>query len=176
MRPKKTAPACSALLLLLLAAAALAADAARPNFSGVWELDQTRSHSVPPDMQQTMTVTQQGDTVSVELKVVSKQQGERVIKEAYTLDGKETEFAPPTPPNYPKDAPPPKGKRTARWMANGKGFMIEDEIAQQGPQGPETILIARKWMRWPDGVFSIETITERGGNAFNNKRVFVKKQ
>ena len=37
-------------------------------------------------------------------------------------------------------------------------------------------LVARKWMHWPDGTLSIETITERGGNAFNNKRVFVKKQ
>jgi len=109
------------------------------------------------------------------LKVVTPQ-GERVIKEAYTLDAKETEFAPPVPPNAPKDAPAPKGKRTARWMANDKGFMIEDEVVNQTPQGPETVLIARKWMQWPDGTLSIETITERGGNAFNNKRVFVKKQ
>lgn len=163
-------------LLLTLAAAAFAADnAAHPNFAGVWELDQTRSHSIPPDMKQTMTVTQDGDKVSVELKVVTPQ-GERVIKEAYTLDGKETEFAPPVPPNAPKDAPAPKGKRTAHWMANGKGFIIEDEIVNATAQGgTETVLLARKWMQWPDGTFSIETITERGGNAFNNKRVFVKK-
>ena len=114
-------------LLLLLAAAAFAADTpTHPNFAGVWELDQTRSHSIPPDMKQTMTVTQEGDRVSVELKVVTPQ-GERVIKEAYTLDGKETEFAPPAPPNAPKDAPPPKGKRTAHWMPNGKGFIIDPE-------------------------------------------------
>ena len=171
MRFSKTALACSALVLL--AAAAYAAD--RPNFSGTWELDQSRSHSIPPDMQQTFTVVQDGDKVSVELKIVNKQ-GERVIKEAYTLDGKETEFAPPPPPNAPKDAPAPKGKRTGRWMANGKGFIIEDEVVNPTPQGgTETVLIARKWMHWPDGTFSIETITERGGNAFNNKRVFVKK-
>ena len=174
MRLSKTALACSALLLL--AAAAFAADTARPNFSGVWELDQTRSHSIPPDIKQTMTVVHEGDRVTVETKIVSAQ-GERVVKDAYTLDGKEAEFAPPVPPNAPKDAPAPKGKRTARWMANGKGFIIEDEIVNQTPQGgSETILIARKWMHWPDGTFSIETITERGGNAFNNKRVFVKKQ
>ena len=170
----KTAPAVAACLLLAAAAAVFAAVPAHPNFSGTWELDQTRSHSIPPDMKQTMTVTQEGDRVSVELKVINAQ-GERVIKEAYTLDGKETEFAPPVPPNAPKDAPAPKGKRTARWMANDKGFLIEDEIVNQTPKGPETILIARKWMNWPDGTFSIETITERGGNAFNNKRVFVKK-
>jgi len=169
----KTALFCSALLLL--AASVVLAAAAHPNFGGTWELDQSRSHSIPPDMQQTLMVTQDGDRVAVELKVVTPQ-GERVIKEAYTLDGKETEFAPPVPPNAPKDAPAPKGKRTARWMANDKGFMIEDEVVNQTPQGPETVLIARKWMQWPDGTLSIETITERGGNAFNNKRVFVKKQ
>jgi hypothetical protein len=174
----KTALVCFTLLLLAatFTVAAAASDAAHPNFGGTWELDQSRSHSIPPDMKQTLTVTQEGDRVSVELKVVTPQ-GERVIKEAYTLDGKETEFAPPPPPNAPEDAPAPKGKRTARWMANGKGFIIEDEIVNPTPQGgTETVLMARKWMQWPDGTFSIETITERGGNAFNNKRVFVKKQ
>ena len=172
----KTALAVPACLLLAAAAVfSVAAARAHPNFSGTWELDQTRSHSIPPDMKQTLTVSQDGDRVAVELKVVTPQ-GERVIKEAYTLDGKETEFAPPAPPNAPKDAPAPKGKRAARWMANDRGFIIEDEIVNQTPQGPETILIARKWMQWPDGTLSIETITERGGNAFNNKRVFVKKQ
>lgn len=170
----KSATVCSALLLLA-ASVVFAATPAHPNFSGTWELDQSRSHSIPPDMKQTFTVVHEGDQVAVELKVVTPQ-GERVIKEAYTLDGKETEFTPPAPPNAPKDAPAPKGKRTARWMANDKGFIIEDEIVNQTPQGPETTLIARKWMHWPDGTISVETITERGGNAFNNKRVFVKKQ
>jgi hypothetical protein len=168
----KTALVCNALLLLT--ASVVFAAAAHPNFGGVWELDQSRSHSIPPDMKQTLTVTQDGDRVAVELKVVTPQ-GERVIKEAYTLDGKETEYAPPPPPNAPKDAPASKGKRTAHWMTNDKGFIIEDEIVNPTPEGPETVLIARKWMRWPDGALSIETITERGGNAFNNKRVFVKK-
>jgi hypothetical protein len=171
----KTAPAFAACLLLFAAAAALtAARAARPNFTGTWELDQSRSHSIPPDMQQTMTVVQTGDQITVETKIVNKQ-GERVVKDAYTLDGKEAEFAPPVPANAPKDAPPPKGKRTGRWMANDKGFLVEEEVVAPSPKGPETIIVARKWMTWPDGTISIEIITERGGNAFNNKRVFVKK-
>ena len=169
----KPALLCSALLLL--AASVVLAAAAHPNFGGTWELDQTRSHSIPPDIQQTMTVVQEGDKVAVETRIISKQ-GERVLKDTYTLDGKEAEFVPTLAPGSPKDAPAPKGKRTARWMANDKGFMIEDEVVNQTPQGPETVLIARKWMQWPDGTLSIETITERGGNAFNNKRVFVKKQ
>jgi hypothetical protein len=170
----KTATAGPALLLFA-ASLVFAATPARPNFGGTWELDQSRSHSIPPDMKQTLTVAQDGDRVAVELKIVTPQ-GERIIKEAYTLDGKEAEFTPPVPPDAPRDAPAPKGKRSARWMANDKGFLIEDEIVNPTPQGdPETILIARKWMHWPDGTLSIETITERGGNAFNNKRVFVKK-
>lgn len=170
----KTTSACSALLLLA-ASAVLAATPARPDFSGTWELDQSRSHSIPPDIKQTMTVAHEGDRVTVETKIISAQ-GERVVKDAYTLDGKESEFAPPAPPNAPKDAPAPKGKRTGRWMPNDKGFLVEEEVVNQTPQGPETVVVARKWMRWPDGTLSIEIITERGGNAFNNKRVFVKKQ
>jgi hypothetical protein len=170
----KTATTCSALLLLA-ASLVLAAPPARPDFNGTWELDQSRSHSIPPDIKQTMTVAHEGDRVTVETKIINAQ-GERVVKDAYALDGKETEFAPLPPPNAPKDAPAPKGKRTGRWMPNDKGFIVEEEVVNQTPKGPETVIIARKWMRWPDGTLSIEIITERGGNAFNNKRVFVKKQ
>ena len=170
----RTATARTALLLLA-ASVVLAASPARPNFGGTWELDQTRSHSIPPDIKQTMTVVHEGDRVTVETRIVSAQ-GERVVKDAYTLDGEEAEFAPPVPPNAPKDAPAPKGKRSGRWMANDRGFIVEEEVVNQTPKGPETALIARKWRQWPDGTISIEIITERGGNAFNNKRVFVKKQ
>lgn len=160
--------------LLASAAAVLAAAAARPNFTGSWELDQSRSHSIPPDIKQTMTVVHEGDRVAVETKIINAQ-GERVVKDEYTLDGKEAEFAPPKPPNAPADAPAPKGKRAGRWMPNDRGFIIEEEIVNQTPNGPETAIVARKWMTWPDGTLSIEIITERGGNAFNSKRVFVKK-
>jgi hypothetical protein len=172
----KTALICSACLLAAtVTVAAIAADAAHPNFGGVWELDQSRSYSIPPDIKQTLTVTQDGDSVTVETKIVSPKD-ERVIKDAYTLDGKEKEFTATLAPGSPKDAPAPKGKRTGRWMPNGKGFIVEEEVVNQTPEGPETILVARKWWAWPDGTISIEIITERGGNAFNNKRVFVKKQ
>jgi hypothetical protein len=174
MRFKTALLACPALLLLL-AAAATAFDGARPDFGGVWELDQTRSHSIPPDIKQTMTVAQDGDRITVETKIISAQ-GERVVKDAYALDGKEADFVPTLALGSPTDAPVPKGKRTARWMPNGKGFIVEEEVVIQTEQAPETILIARKWTRWPDGSVSIEIITERGGNAFSNKRVFVKKQ
>src|SRR5215207_6001643 len=123
----KRALVCSAYLLLATAAAvALAADPARPNFSGTWELDQSRSHSIPPDIKQTMTVVHEGDRVTVETKIISAQ-GERVIKDAYTLDGKEKEYTATLAPGSPKDAVAPKGTRTGRWMPNGKGFIIEED-------------------------------------------------
>ena len=64
------------LACLLAAAVAALADTPKPNFSGTWELDQTKSHSIPPDMKQTMTVVHSGDKVSLEVKIVSAQ-GER---------------------------------------------------------------------------------------------------
>jgi len=175
-RPRPAAAAAALLLAACACAAAYAAQAAaaRPNFTGTWELDQGRSHSIPPDMKQTMTVVHDGDALTVETKI-SGPQGERVVKDAYKLDGKEAAFDPPRPPNAPADAPAPKGKRAGRWMANDKGFIVEEEIVNTTPQGAETILVARKWMAWPDGTLSVEVITERGGNAFNNKRVFVRK-
>jgi hypothetical protein len=174
-RPRPMLTALAALISAACLCAAAYAAAARPNFSGTWELDQSRSHSIPPEMKQTMTVAHDGDTLTVETKITNAQ-GERVVKDAYMLDGKEAAFDPPRPPNAPADAPAPKGKRTGRWMANDKGFIVEEEIVNPTPQGgTETVLVARKWMTWPDGTLSIEVITERGGNAFNNKRVFVKK-
>jgi len=175
-----TRPRLAALALLgaacVCAAAYAAAPAARPrpDFNGTWDLDQTRSHSVPRDMQQVMTVVHEDDRLTVETKITNAQ-GERVIKDSYTLDGKEAAFDPPRPPNAPADAPAPKGKRTGRWMANDRGFVVEEEVVNATPQGPETTIVARKWMTWPDGTLSIEIITERAGNSFNNRRVFVKK-
>ena len=47
----KTRPYLSAAAALLAAVCAYG-HAARPNFTGTWELDQTRSHSLPQDVRQ----------------------------------------------------------------------------------------------------------------------------
>lgn len=159
--------------LALATAAALAA--ARPNFTGTWELDQSKSHSIPQDMKQTMTVAHAGDKVSVETKITSAQ-GERVQKDEYTLDGKESDFTLPPRPNAPEGTPPAKGKRKANWLPADKGFVVEEEIVNQTPQGPVTVLVARKWVMWPDGTMSIENIQESPQGTFNSKRVFAKVQ
>jgi hypothetical protein len=160
------------LACLLAATAAALADAPRPNFSGTWELDQTKSHSIPPDMKQTMTVVHSGDKVSLEVKITGAQ-GERVQKDEFTLDGKEVDFTPPPPR---PDAPAAKGKRKGAWLPNGKGFFLEEEIQTKNPQGQDvTLIVSRKWTAWPDGTISIETIQETPRGTFNNKRVFNKK-
>lgn len=158
---------------LTLAAGAAFASAAKPNFSGTWELDQSKSHSIAVDMKQTMTVVHDGDKVSVETKITGAQ-GERTQKDDYTLDGKESEFTQPAPPQAPPNTPPNKGKRKGNWLPNDKGFVIEEEIQAQTPQGPMTVIVARKWVMWPDGTMSIEIISESPRGTFNNKRVFAK--
>lgn len=161
----------AALAVLLAAVCAYAY--ARPNFSGMWEIDHSRSHSIPRDVRQTMTVTHDGERVSVETKIISPQ-GERTVKDEYTLDGKESEFTPPPPPQAPADAPPAKGKRKGRWLPNDRGFVIEEEITNQTPQGAQTIQVARKWMMWPDGTASIEILQETQRGSFSSRRHFVR--
>ncbi|HEX8476622.1 MAG TPA: hypothetical protein VF666_21675 [Pyrinomonadaceae bacterium] len=181
MKPQTILFAVAGLLLFAFTAATTATS--KPDFSGTWELDQTKSHSIPPDMKQTMTVVQEGDKVSVETRIVTAQ-GERVVRDSFMLDGKEVEFTPPAPRPQPQEqqppttnaAPPaPKGKRAARWLPNGNGFVVEEEIKTETPQGTTTALIARKWIIWADGTLTIEILQEDHRGSFSSKRAFVKK-
>src|SRR4028119_1798233 len=71
--------------------------AAQSDFSGVWTLDSGKSANVPPGLIQTMTVTQSGDRVEVETKSKVGEGPERIGKDAYVLDGKETDSTPTVP-------------------------------------------------------------------------------
>lgn len=159
---------------VLVAAFAAVGASPKPDFSGTWELDQVQSHSIPPDMKQTMTVVHNGDKVTVETKIINAQ-GERVVKDEFVLDGKEVDFTPPPPAN--PNAPPSKGKRKGAWLPNGSGFYLDELIQSKNQQGADvTTPVSRKWVMWPDGTMSIETITDTPRGTFNNKRVFVKKK
>ena len=161
------------LACVLLASVAALSAPPKPNFTGTWELDQAQSHSIPPDMKQTMTVVHDGDKVSVETKITTAQ-GDRVIKDEFALDGKEVDF---TPQGMNPNAPPSKGKRKGAWLPNGNGFYLDETVQTKDPQGADvTLLVARKWTMWPDGTMSIEVIQETPRGTFNNKRVFVKKK
>ena len=52
----------------------LALAAAKPNFSGTWTMDRARSFGLPPDMNQTLTITQKDDRIELETKLISAEQ------------------------------------------------------------------------------------------------------
>ncbi|HEV2904659.1 MAG TPA: hypothetical protein VGW32_06410, partial [Pyrinomonadaceae bacterium] len=96
------------LFLTLVSSASVFAQ--KPDFSGSWTMDRARSFGLPGNMNQTMTVTQAGDEIALETKLIQPN-NERTVKDSYVLEGKERDFTPQTPPG----APPAKGKRTAYW-------------------------------------------------------------
>ena len=146
------------------------AGAQKSNFAGVWALDQSRSYNLPRTVKQTMTVTQEGDRVTVETEIESEQ-GKRTVKDEYTLDGKEAEFTPQL-----QNDPTAKGKRTGHWAPGGKSFVIEETIATKNPDGAAaTIMITRKWLMWADGSLSIDIHQDTPRGSSESRRFFTKK-
>src|SRR5262245_34157030 len=137
----RSTTACMVLALTFGAAAGT-----RPNFTGVWVMDRSRSISIPPDLQQTLTVTHNGDQVKVDIKVKAAQ-GERSFTDVYTLDNKESEF---TPQGLAGPAPG-KGKRKAYWLPNDKGIVVAEETTTDSPNGAVTNQQSRKWTLSSDG-------------------------
>ena len=142
----------------------------KPDFSGSWALDKNRSIGLPPGMDQTMTVVQSGDKIELETKLVTAQ-GERVIKDVYTLDGKEAEFTLQGP-----QGPVGKGKRTAKWLPRGNGIVVSEETTVETPKGPVTSQLTRKWILSPDGTtLTIDMYHDTPNGQFETKRIFIKK-
>ena len=158
-----------AAALVIIGGAAAAAQ--RVDFSGAWALDKSKSEGLPPGMDQAMTVKQAGDRVDVETKV-SGTRGEQQVKDNFILDGKETEFTPP----LIVAGQSPKGKRTSRWSADGKGFDVTEEATFEGDEGPETVKATRHWQLSDDGkTLTVEMTFEGAQGARKTRRVFVRK-
>ena len=154
----------------LALALSLSFAAAAPNFSGTWVMDRSRSIGLPPGMEQTMTVLQSGDKIELETKITTAQ-GERVIKDTYTLDGKEVEFTPQGP-----NGPAGKGKRSAKWLPRGNGILVTEETTVETPKGPVTSQLMRKWIMSPDGTtLTIDMYHDTPNGSFETKRIFIKK-
>ncbi len=158
------------LMIALFGFVSLGFAADKPNFSGTWVLDKDKSFSNPPGLEQTMTITHNGDQIKLEGKQKTVR-GEVDLNESYTLDGKQTDFTPPNPPNA-------KGKRKASWLPNNKGVLIEDEITSNSPEGQQvTQNIARKWQLSSDGnTLTVDYYFDGPRGSFEGKRVFVKKK
>jgi hypothetical protein len=146
--------------------------AAQSNFSGVWTLDSSKSANVPPGLIQTMTVTQNGDRVETETKSKVGEGQERVGKDAYVLDGKETDF---TMGRGAKNA-----KRVSKRTNDGNGFDVTEEFVMNQPDGSEaTVRANRRWILSADGkTLTVEMVAENPNDASKPKsrsrRVFVK--
>jgi hypothetical protein len=139
----------------------------KPDFSGSWTLDKDRSFSNPAGLDQTMTVTQQGDLVRIEAKLVTAQ-GQQAVKEEWMLDGVERDFAPPSPANA-------RGKRKAYWLPMDRGIVVEDRVTVETPNGPVLQQTTRKWSLSADGaMLTVDYYIDRPTGSGESRRVFRK--
>ena len=157
------------MTVAILALSAFALAAAKPNFSGSWTMDRARSFGIPGNMTQTMTVTQTDDKIELETKLIQPG-NERSVKDTYTLDGKEYEFTPTVAPNQP----PAKGKRSATWLPGDRGITVTEVTTAEGPNGPVTTQIVRKWTLSTQGELTIDMYVDGPRGSFESKRIFTR--
>jgi len=155
---------------LLVMTLCITAAAAKADFSGTWILDKSKSEGLPPGMDQTMTVVHTGDKLSLETKLITPE-GEQVVADSYMLDGKEAEFTPKTPGGQAG-----KGKRTAKWAADGNGIEVNENSTFEGPEGSVNVQMTRTWMLSADGkTLKIDIAVDGPNGKQQVKRTFVKK-
>jgi len=156
--------------MLLIGVAPICAASYGTDFSGTWVLDKDRSFSNPAGLDQTLVVTQTGDQLKVDVRLVTAQGGERTLTETYVLDGKETDF---TPVGAQEGT---KGKRKASWLPDHRGILVDDEITSTTPQGSTVQKVARKWTLSADGkTLTVDYYFDNQQGSFEAKRVFAKK-
>lgn len=154
----------------LILTGSLALAAAKPNFSGTWVMDKTKSEGIPPNVEQTMTLAQVGDNLTLQNKIVTPE-GDINIQDAFTINGKEVEFT------QKRNDEEIKGKRTSKWLADGNSFESDEEFTTVGGDNlPITQQITRKWVISADGkTFTVDLFGKTPNGDLHTKRVFVKK-
>ena len=158
------------IVAAIMALSLFAFAATKPDFSGTWTMDRARSFGLPPDMNQTLVISQKGDQIELETKLIQPN-NERSVKDTYILDGKEHEFTPPAPPNQT----PPKGKRTAQWLPGDRGIQVTDVTTAETPKGPVTTQTVRKWTISGSGELIIDMYVDNPNISYEAKRIFTKK-
>jgi hypothetical protein len=154
----------------LVATAGLTFAAAKVDFSGTWVMDKTRSEGIPPNVEQTMTLTQLGDNLTMHNKIVTAE-GDININDTFNLNGKEVEFT------QKRNDEEIKGKRTSKWLAEGNSFESTEEFTIVGGDNvPITQQITRKWVMSGDGkTFTVDLFGKTPNGDLHTKRVFIKK-
>jgi hypothetical protein len=74
----------------------------------------------------------------------------------------------------PPGAPPGKGKRTANWLPEGKGVVVNETTTSQTEKGPVTSQLTRKWTML-NGELIIDMYIDGPNGSFETKRIFIKK-
>jgi hypothetical protein len=140
----------------------------KADFNGSWVLDASKSEGLPEGMQQSMTVVQNGDAISIETTFATDE-GNQTIKDSYTLNGKEEAFT----AYWGQGA---KGKRVAKWNAEGNGFEVNEEATFEAMEKQVTGKMNRKWALAADGKSLTIVLTFNGPQGeVITKRVFTKK-
>jgi hypothetical protein len=89
----------------------------------------------------------------------------------YLLDGKEAEFTPKAP-----NGQSGKGKRTAKWAADGNGIEVNENSTFDGPEGSVNVQMTRAWSLSADGKTLKIDITADGPQGKQTvKRTFTRK-
>jgi hypothetical protein len=160
----------TAIVIAVVFALSVSAVLAKANFSGTWVMDASKSEGIPTSIQQEMTVVQTDDTIKLETKVKTDE-GDFAIPDSYTVNGKEVDFVPQTP-----EGPNGKGKRTAKWTADGNGIEVTEQATFETPDGPVSQQMTRKWTLSADGKSLIIELSAKGPEGTTNtKRFFTKK-
>ena len=162
-------------MLILMLAGSIVVFAQKPDFTGSWIMDRSRTFSIPGDLNQTMVVTQTGDQIDFEQKITQPGH-DRTVKDTYFLDGKERDFTPQLPPNLPPGAAPAKGKRIANWLPGYKGIVVEESTISETPNGPATIKTTRKWTLSTEGELTVDLYIDRPNVSYEAKLIFRKEK
>jgi hypothetical protein len=133
-------------------------------------MDRARSFGLPPDMTQTMIITQAENKIDLETKIKSSQ-GENSIRDSYIIDGAERDFTPQTQTGPIAGA---TGKRKANWLPNGRGIVVEEETTTKTQNGTATGRLTRKWTIANDGELTIDLYYDDQRGSFETKRTFKK--
>lgn len=101
-------------------------------------MGKSKSEGLAPNMEQTMTVTQDGDTINVQTRIVS-QKDSQTITDSYVIDEQKKQFVPQAPNGMNgQDA------QTIKWLEGGMAFKIDEESPFDTPKGPASGRITRK--------------------------------
>ena len=114
----------TALVLAMAATAGLSAAADKPNFSGEWTMDATKSDlgPIPPPATMTLKVDHRDPAITVTSMSTGGAQGDATTTAKYSTDGTETT-------NDMMGAP---AKSTAKW--EGKALLIATKADLQGTE------------------------------------------